>query len=60
MSNDMKIENKSFIDAVKEKISKGKINTCKQKRSKMWRQKKETGYIIVVFQLILQEFNTRK
>lgn len=40
--------------------NKGKINTYKQKRPRMWRQKKETGYIIVVFQLILQQFNTRK
>jgi len=60
ISNDMKIRNKSFIDAIKEKTSKGKINTHKQKRPKMWRQKKGTGYIIVVFQLILQQFNIRK
>lgn len=35
MSSDIKIENKSFMDAIKEKISKGKINTHKQKTSRM-------------------------
>lgn len=35
MSSDIKIENKSFIDAIKEKISKGKINMRKQKTSRM-------------------------
>lgn len=29
-------------------------------RPRIKRQKKETGYIIVVFQLILQQFNTRR
>lgn len=60
MSSDIKIENKSFMDAIKEKISKGKINTHKQKTSRMWRQKEEIGNIIVAFQLILQHFSIRK